>query len=76
MKDCPELSKTDVDFLSLYCCDLPTTVIMVSMGYNDVHSVYNKKRRVAEALQLDGSLDDYILMVKTSHPNIIEEQQE
>ena len=76
MKDCPELSKTDVDFLSLYCCDLPTTVIMVCMGYNDVHSVYNKKRRVAEALQLDGSLDDYILMVKTSHPNIIEEQQE
>ena len=58
--ECPELSESDVNFLSLYCCDLPTTIIMACMGYNEVHSVYNKKRRIAEALQLDGSLDDYI----------------
>ena len=75
LKDCPGLSKTDVDFLSLYCCDLPTTAIMVCMGYNDVHSVYTKKRRVAEALQLDGRLDDYILMFKTSLPANNEERQ-
>ena len=62
MNDCPELSESDINFLSLYCCDLPTTIIMVCMGYNEVHSVYNKKRRVAEALQLDGTLDEYIQM--------------
>ena len=62
VNDCPALSESDIRFLSLYCCDLPTTIIMVCMGYNEVHSVYNKKRRVAEALQLDGTLDDYIQM--------------
>lgn len=72
LTDCPELSKTDVNFLSLYCCDLPSTVIMVCMGYNDVHSVYNKKRRVAEALQLDGSLDDYVQHFK---PGDVAEQE-
>lgn len=56
----PSLSESDLRFLSLCCCDLPTTVIMACMGYNDVHSVYNKKRRMAEALGLDGRLDDYI----------------
>ena len=60
LKDCPTLSESDIRFLCLYCCELPTTVIMVCMGYNEVHSVYNKKRRIAEALQLEGSLDEYI----------------
>ena len=60
----PSLAETDVNFLSLCCCDLPTTVIMACMGYNDAHSVYNKKRRVAEALGLKGKLDDYIMGFK------------
>ena len=60
----PSLAETDVNFLGLCCCDLPTTVIMACMGYNDAHSVYNKKRRVAEALGLKGKLDDYIMAFK------------
>ena len=60
----PPLTDADVNFLGLCCCDLPTTVIMACMGYNDLHSVYNKKRRVAEALGLDGKLDDYIMQFK------------
>jgi len=60
----PSLAETDVNFLGLCCCDLPTTVIMACMGYNDAHSVYNKKRRVAEALGLKGKLDDYIMGFK------------
>ena len=60
----PPLTDADVNFLGLCCCDLPTSVIMACMGYNDLHSVYNKKRRVAEALGLDGTLDDYILQFK------------
>lgn len=58
--NCPKLSETDVRFLSLCCCDLPTTVIMACMGYNEVHSFYNKKRRLCEAMCLDGKLDEYI----------------
>ena len=57
----PELLDTDVQVLSLCCSNLPTTVIMACMGYNDVHSVYNKKRRIAETMGLEEKLDDYIL---------------
>lgn len=68
MAECPSLCETDLRFLSLCCCDLPTTVIMTCMGYNDVHSVYNKKRRISEALGLDGKLDDYILSCRSAVP--------
>ena len=67
MASCPDLVETDANFLSLYCCDLPTTVIMVCMGYNEAHSVYNKKRRIAELLSLDGNLDEYILHFKPNY---------
>lgn len=60
----PALNDSDINFLSLYCCELPTTVIMACMGYNDSHSVYNKKRRLVEVLELDGKLDDYIIQFK------------
>ncbi len=58
----PSLSETDINYLSLYCCNLPTSVIMACMGYKEAHSAYNKKRRVAEALGSPDSLDDYIKM--------------
>ena len=51
-------------FLSLCCCDLPTMAVMVCMGYNDVHSVYNKKKRLDTKLEPGGKLDDYILRFK------------
>ena len=46
--------------LSLCCCHLPTSVIMACMGYNESHSVYNKKRRIAELLGLKGRLEPFI----------------
>lgn len=64
LEEHPSLGDTDLNFLSLYCCGFPTSVIMACMGYNDAHSVYNKKRRVAEALGLKGKLDDYIMVFK------------
>ena len=64
LEEHPSLGDTDLNFLSLYCCGFPTSVIMACMGYNDAHSVYNKKRRVAEALGLKGKLDDYIMGFK------------
>ena len=69
---CPSLSETDVRFLSLCCCDLPTTVIMACMGYNDSHSFYNKKRRIAEAIGLKGKLDSYIQAFRSDHSDATE----
>ena len=66
-RSCPELIESDVQFLTLYCCNLPTTVIMVCMGYNDRHSVYNKRSRVESLLGLNGDLDQYIMQWKQSH---------
>lgn len=69
---CPSLNETDVRFLSLWCCDLPTTVIMACMGYNDSHSFYNKKRRIAEAIGLKGKLDSYIQAFRSDHADATE----
>ena len=33
---------------------------MACLGYKEAHSVYNKKRRVAEILESPNSLDAYI----------------
>lgn len=55
-----ELIESDFRFLSLYCCHLSTAAIMACMGYNDVHSVYNKRRRIASALSMEGQLDKFI----------------
>ncbi len=57
----PALNKTDINYLALYCCGLPTSVIMACMGYKEAHSAYNKKRRVAEAMNLQAGLDSYIM---------------
>jgi tetratricopeptide (TPR) repeat protein len=56
----PRLIESDINFLSLYCCDLPTTVIMACMGYNEAHSLYNKKRRVANIMGGPDDLDTII----------------
>ena len=60
LEDYPALSDTDLNFLSLYCCGFPTSVIMACMGYNDAHSVYNKKRRLAQLLGNSDNIDAYI----------------
>ena len=60
-----ELIESDLRVLSLCCCHLPTSTIMACMGYNDAHSVYNKKHRIAEILGLDGRLEAYVLEHET-----------
>lgn len=61
LEDHPSLSEGDVRFLSLCCSNLPTSAIMACLGYNDLHSIYRKKRRLAQKMGLTGKLDDYIL---------------
>ncbi len=50
------LIDSDIHYLCLYCCDLPSSVVMLCMGYNGIHSLYNKKRRILNKLGL--SFDD------------------
>ena len=64
VESCPSLTERDLNFLSLCCCELPPTVIMVCMGYNEIHSVYNKKRRLALALGRSDKLEEYIAEFK------------
>lgn len=51
-----DLKDSDIHYLCLYCSGLPSSVVMLCMGYNDLHSVYNKKRRIINKLGL--SFDD------------------
>ena len=44
------LSDSELNLLALYCCGFSRTVIMVTMGYNHIGSVYNKKARIARKL--------------------------
>ena len=46
------LKDSDIHFLCLYCSGLPSSVVMLCMGYNDLHSMYNKKRRIINKLGL------------------------
>lgn len=64
LEEHPSLNITDLNFLSLYCCGFSTTVIMACMGYKESHSLYNKKRRVAEAVGCPGDLDAYVNLFK------------
>lgn len=63
----PTMTDSDVRFLSLYICDLPTSVIMICMGYGNLRSTYNKKRRVADLLGYSGNLEEAILDWKRKH---------
>ena len=55
-------------FLSLCCSNLPTSAIMACLGYNDLHSIYRKKRRLAKKMGLTVKLDDYIMDMQNSKP--------
>lgn len=46
------LRDSDINYLCLHCSGLPSSVVMLCMGYNDIHSLYNKKRRILNKLGL------------------------
>ena len=68
LEEHPSLAESDVRFLSLCCCNLPTSAIMACLGYNDLHSIYRKKRRLAKKMGLTAKLDDYIMDMQNSKP--------
>ena len=68
----PSLSTSDIHFLGLCCLDLPVTVIMACMGYNDIHALYNKKRRLAQTMKMKKKFDDYILEKRVTESSLPE----
>ena len=53
------LNKSELNLLALYCCGFSRTVIMVTMGYNNIGTVYNKKLQIAKKLHVT-DLDDFV----------------
>ena len=53
------LNESELNLLALYCCGFSRTVIMVTMGYNNIGTVYNKKLQIAKKLHV-ADLDDFV----------------
>lgn len=53
------LSESELNLLALYCCGFSRTVIMVTMGYKNIGTVYNKKIQIAKKLHVN-DLDDFV----------------
>lgn len=46
------LNDSELNMLALYCCGFSRTVVMVTMGYKNVGTVYNKKLQIAKKLHV------------------------
>lgn len=53
------LNESELNLLALYCCRFSFTVIMVTMGYKHIGTVYNKKNQIAKKLHVN-DLDDFV----------------
>ncbi len=53
------LTDSELNLLALYCCGFSRTVIMVTMGYKSIGTVYNKKIQIAKKLHV-ADLDEML----------------
>ncbi len=53
------LNDSELNLLALYCCGFSRTVVMVTMGYKSIGTVYNKKMQIAKKLRV-ADLDDFV----------------
>ena len=54
-----QLRDDELNYLALYCCGFSRTVIMVTMDYGNIGTVYNKRIQIAKKLGVN-SLDDFV----------------
>lgn len=59
-----ELKEDELTVISLSCCNIPTTVIMVCMGYHHMKSVDNKKQKIKKKIGID-SYRDFIKSLRS-----------
>lgn len=53
------LNDSELNLLALFCCGFSRTVIMVTMGYKSIGTVYNKRLQIAKKLHVP-DLDDFV----------------
>ena len=53
------LNESELNMLALYCCGFSRTVVMVTMGYKSIGTVYNKKMQIAKKLHV-ADLDNFV----------------
>ena len=53
------LNDSELNLLALYCCGFSRTVIMLTMGYKNIGTVYNKKIQIAKKLGVN-DLDEFV----------------
>ena len=53
------LTENELNLLALYCCGFSFTVIMVTMGYKHIGTVYNKKNQITKKLGVN-NLDEFV----------------
>jgi tetratricopeptide (TPR) repeat protein len=54
-----QLRDDELNYLALYCCGFSRTVIMVTMDYGNIGTVYNKRIQIAKKLNVN-NLDDFV----------------
>ena len=62
------LTESELNLLALYSCGFSRTVMMVTMGYKNIGTVYNKKMQVAKKLHVN-DLDEFLHRCNTPHSN-------
>ena len=60
------LNDSELNLLALYCCGFSRTVIMLTMGYKNIGTVYNKKIQIAKKLGVN-DLDEFVNSSSTSN---------
>ena len=61
---CPNLEQDDIKILSLYCCGMKPTFIMLVMNYTSLQTVYNKKNVISKRMEPAMSLKDVLDSIK------------
>lgn len=66
----PALTEQDIYFICMRLCNFSAAEIIVCMGYTNSHSATNRQLRIAKKLNMEISLNEFILKVKNKEISI------
>ena len=69
-KQCPNLEQDDIKILSLYCCGMKPTFIMLAMNYTSLQTVYNKKNVISKRMEPAMSLKEVLDTIKNEEKSV------
>ena len=56
-------SDEEITFICLSCCNVPSTVMMVCMGYKNIYSIGNKKQKIKKKVNMK-TYSDFIISLQ------------